>query len=1247
MKINSFTSLFIISILSTILPSSTPNSTINSERHEKLSRKGKLLFPFYYQAYRDESTYGDPFVGDNETFDFIVIGSGPSGSVIANRLSEIPEWRVLLLEVGDEANPLSDVPFLTGYFQFTDYNWGYTTEPQKGNVSCWGCPLNRMWWPHGRALGGSSVINYMLHVRGHPRDYDQWASMGNPGWSYEEVLPYFKKSEDAAMTREDPGYHQKGGYLSVSDVPYRTESAHAFVRAAQEAGHAYVDYNGKRQMGVSYVQSTTRNGKRVSAEKAFLKPIRHRSNLKILKNSRATKILIKDETREAYGVEYIRHRKLVVATAKKEVILCAGALNSPQLLMLSGLGPKKHMNKLGIPLKQHLPVGMKMFDHIAFAGLNFLLNESIVIDQEKATSNLDNFVRIKYGEGAFTTILGGMEALAFVKTNASTDLDPSYPDTELLLFGGGISADKGLIYKRIFSISQEIYDAIWKPLENKYVLQVLPILLHPKSNGFMKLKSTNPYHWPKFYTRFLTDPGGKDVRILIQAIREVQRIFQSPSLKRYGAILVDTPIPGCQNHTFDSDNYWTCAIRQISSTMGDQTSTCKMGPQNDPEAVVDPKLRVYGVSNLRVADASIIPLPLAAHNAAPTYMIGEKAADLIKEMWLLDKSVLPFLRVPVQFCLIIKRKLCLDELEKISAEYEYQQENFISDKYDSTQSLTDAKEYDFIIVGSGPSGSVIANRLSEVPEWRVLLLEAGAPETKISQVPSMYRYLQTTPYDWRYTTVPQNHSCLGMDEHKCSLAAGKALGGNTAVNDMLYSRGNRRDYDIWADLGLPQWCWRDVLPYFKKIEDAHIHEFDRKHHNLGGPVHLENYQHSTSLGPHILQAGHEIGIKTVDYNGKEQLGLALPQATSKNGKRNSVAEAYLAPAQKRKNLEVKPLSRVIQILISPHTKEAYGVKYLHDGHIYVAKSTKEIILSAGAVNTPQLLMLSGIGPKEELEHLQINPVADLKVGKHLKDQISFIGLNFIFNETGHSDLQKHKILVDYLKNGKGPLTSAGIEAVGFIKTEASKEKADYPDIELIVTKDIQNKGHQHQKSNRIKKEVYDAVWAPTEGTDGFSIQVILLHPKSIGTLTLHDNDPLHHPLINTNSLTDPDDEDLGSLMAGVRHALKLAHTETLQKLGIHLNINKVPGCEHYHDEEYWKCSIKHLSTNLGQLSGTAKMGAATDEDAVVDEKLMVYGVHKLRVADASVIPVTISSNLVAPCIMIGEKAADLIKEHWK
>ncbi|KAJ8931332.1 hypothetical protein NQ314_015740 [Rhamnusium bicolor] len=413
-------------------------------------------------------------------------GSGPSGAVIANRLSEIPEWKVLLIEAGTNASVITNIPFLAGTLEFTDYNWGYSAERQDG--FCKGCPDGRMLWPHGKGLGGTTIINYMIHVRGNRRDYDRWRDMDNPGWSYDDVLPYFMKSEDAHIERQDPEYHNKGGYLTVSDVTQRTQSVHAF-------------------------------------------------------------ILINANTKEAYGVKYVRNKKYHTALARKEVILCAGGLNSPQLLMLSGIGPREHLEEVG-----------------------------------------------------------GVEALAYIRTNVSTDSDASYPDVETYFY--------------------------WR--RSKYGYGILPMLVHPRSYGYIKLKSKNPFHWPKFYANFFTDPDNHDMKTFIAAIREIQRINGSPSLQKYGATLVTTPIPGCENHIFDSDDYWECAIRTITGTLYHQVATCKMGPSSDPEAVVNAKLQVYGIKNLRVADTSIIPLPLTAHTAEPAYMIGEKASDIIKEHWATD-----------------------------------------------------------------------------------------------------------------------------------------------------------------------------------------------------------------------------------------------------------------------------------------------------------------------------------------------------------------------------------------------------------------------------------------------------------------------------------------------------------------------------------------------------------------------------------------------------------------------------------
>ncbi|XP_060533574.1 glucose dehydrogenase [FAD, quinone]-like [Cylas formicarius] len=597
----------------------TENAAITLTREKRLHLP---LFPI-------NKEYLHPNTPVEETYDFIIVGSGSAGSVLANRLSENQKWKILLLEVGDEAIPLTDIPVLAPVFQFSKIDWNYKAEKQDG--ACLGCPDQRMHWPRGRALGGTTVLNYMIHVRGNPLDYDRWAAMGNPGWSYKDVLPYFIKMEDADIEVQDKEYHQKGGYLSVGDIPHRSESAHAFVKAAQEAGHPYVDYNGKDQMGVSYVQGNLRRGKRCSGEKAYLRPARDRNNLKVSLNSRAIKILINPGTSSAYGIKYVKNRRYYKALVTKEVILSAGAFNSPQLLMLSGIGPKEHLEELNIPVVQNLPVGQKMYDHITFVGLNFITNTTIVNRQSDLYNPVNYLDLIANGKGPLTT-LGGVEALAYIKTNASTDPD-SYPDMELIFIGGSVATDRGLAYKNTLSIKQELYDGYWKDLEDKSVWQVIPMLVHPKSVGYLRLKSKNPYHWPKFYPNYFTDAENHDIKTFVASIREIQRINEMPSFQKYGSLQYDKVLPGCERHTFDTDEYWECALRHITPTLHHQVSTCKMGPSNDPEAVVDNKLKVYGIKNLRVADTSVIPLPLTAHTNIPAYMVGEKASDLIKMEW--------------------------------------------------------------------------------------------------------------------------------------------------------------------------------------------------------------------------------------------------------------------------------------------------------------------------------------------------------------------------------------------------------------------------------------------------------------------------------------------------------------------------------------------------------------------------------------------------------------------------------------
>ncbi|KAK5638301.1 hypothetical protein RI129_012596 [Pyrocoelia pectoralis] len=551
-------------------------------------------------------------------YDYIVVGSGAAGSVVTHRLTSNENITVLLLEAGGLPLFHSDVPSLAVLQHLSRQNWGYLFF--EGLID------NLMPWPRGKVLGGSSVINSMLYVRGNSIDYDRWANAGNPGWSYVDVLPYFKRSEDASVVHRDLAYHGSGGLLTVTDVPYRTGSAQLFVEGFREMGYPYVDYNGASQMGVSFAQATLRKGRRCSAEKAFIRPAKVRSNLKICLHSHVSKILCSSD-KSAYGVEYIRNRRRLKAYARREVILSAGAFHSPQILMLSGIGPKQHLSDLGIRLVENLPVGEKLYDHLSFFGLLFTVNKPMVTSLQESISPANLFKFLLNGNGPLTLTVA-LEAFAYYKTPAA-NYSENYPDVELMLSGGSLQSDNGTLFRTAFGVTSDLYNSVWKELESKYAWGVLPILFHPKSHGKVRLRSKKPLDPPLLYGNYLTDSENYDLRAFISSIREVQRVVKSPIFQRFGTKQVRPSVPGCRHTLFDSDEYWECVIRHLPITMDHQTSTCKMGPRGDPEAVVDHKLRVHGVKNLRVVDTSVFPVTLSAHTNAPAYMVGEKGADLI------------------------------------------------------------------------------------------------------------------------------------------------------------------------------------------------------------------------------------------------------------------------------------------------------------------------------------------------------------------------------------------------------------------------------------------------------------------------------------------------------------------------------------------------------------------------------------------------------------------------------------------
>nr|XP_022901080.1 glucose dehydrogenase [FAD, quinone]-like [Onthophagus taurus] len=574
---------------------------------------------------RDYEPYVEPELKDEEEYDFVIVGSGSGGSSLINRLSEIKKWKILVLEAGGDPDILTDMPIWAPLAHFTDQNWRFYTE-QEDNFAL-GFKNKRMHWPRGKGIGGSSLLNYMVFSRGAIYDYDRWGSLGNPGWSYKELLPYFKKMERCKIGVKDDEVRGKQGELHVEDSKHRTKGVEIFLEAAKASGYKYVDYNGKEHVGVSYVQSTTKDGLRCSGERCFIRNAKNRDNLTIRTKSHVTKVII-DENKKAKGVEFVKNGKTYKVFAKKEVILCAGVINSAHLLMLSGVGLKSELERFGIEVKQDLPVGKKIYDHPAYWGLTFTVNEKLDVDRAKLFDDETYINLYNKGTGSLHNT-GGLEGVVFSTTTATTHKNLS--DIEILYWSTHLGSQNDYGLGASMELSPEIYNKIYLPLKNKNILSAFPILMRPESYGRLELRSKDPFKYPKIYGGYFTDPKGVDMKTMIAGIRETIRIFTAEPFQKYDVKVVDTKIPGCEEFLYDTDQYWECAVRHLTSTLYHHTTTCKMGPKNDPEAVVDHRLRVYGIENLRVADTSVIPVQITGHTNVPAYLVGEKAAALIIE----------------------------------------------------------------------------------------------------------------------------------------------------------------------------------------------------------------------------------------------------------------------------------------------------------------------------------------------------------------------------------------------------------------------------------------------------------------------------------------------------------------------------------------------------------------------------------------------------------------------------------------
>lgn len=556
-----------------------------------------------------------------ECYDFVVVGAGSAGSVVANRLSANGTYKVLLLEAGGEQTPDLYVPFFSFLAANENNSWPFHTVPQRNG--CLSFPNQMAPMTQGKILGGTSSINSMSYVRGNKDDFENWKNnFKAEGWGYEDVLPFFREVEMFNVTginRSDQ-YHGYQGETPVNYSRYYTNLSYYFLDACKESGYDYIDYNGEKSYGYSRLQSNTWNGIRMSAYTCFVEKPRFNPNitLHVSTNSTATRIIF--DEKKAVAVEFNKDGELRNVTIGREVIVSAGAIGTPHLLMLSGIGPEKHLNELNITVVHNSTVGEGLQDHVVFLGLVVTTNNDYI----GLAGLADNQSELEYraNRTGLLTIPGAYEALLFTRSSDAV-VASDHPDVKLALTSIFPSQD---INKSAY-VTPALYDMFYKPLIENYRVGFMNTITmgQPKSRGSVKLNASDPSGPPLIDPNVLSD--NSDINRTVEGIKKVKKLFETKAMKQIGANVYNGTHPNCTEYQPWSDDWIKCFL--IYSGFPSMHVCCTAAMGNHSRAVVDSRLRVIGVKGVRVADASVMPQITSGNTHAPVLMIGAKAANMI------------------------------------------------------------------------------------------------------------------------------------------------------------------------------------------------------------------------------------------------------------------------------------------------------------------------------------------------------------------------------------------------------------------------------------------------------------------------------------------------------------------------------------------------------------------------------------------------------------------------------------------